>query len=79
MVLGYLAIAMLLGAFAAAISLFLGSSVLLAFSVYSGVGVFSVFSLAAFNYLWKLKTNNISKKRCAAKGKSGIVGIVAES
>lgn len=50
MVLGYLIIGMLLGTTAAAISLFLGSSVLLALAFYSGVGSISVLILAAFQY-----------------------------
>jgi len=50
MVLVYLIIGMLLGTTAAAISLFLGSSVLLALAVYSGVGSISVLILAAFRY-----------------------------
>lgn len=48
MILGYLIIGILLGTIGAAISLFLSSSVLLAFAIYSGVGSISVVLLAAF-------------------------------
>lgn len=51
MVLVYLIIGMLLGTIAAAISLFLGSSVLLALAVYSGVGSISMMLLAIFRYI----------------------------
>jgi hypothetical protein len=50
MVLGYLIIGMLLGTTAATISLFLGSSVLLALAVYSGVGGICIMLLVAFRY-----------------------------
>ncbi len=51
MILVYLIIGMLLGTIAAAISLFLGSSVLLAIAVYSVVGSISIMLLAVFRYV----------------------------
>ncbi len=69
MVLVYLIIGMLIGTIAAAISLFLGSSVLLALAVYSGVGSISVMLLAIFRYTQltlierKAKKHNVIERR----------------
>ena len=69
MVLVYLIIGMLIGTIAAAISLFLGSSVLLALAVYSGVGSISVMLLAIFRYMQltlierKAKKHNVIERR----------------
>ncbi|AML52580.1 hypothetical protein RC74_16055 [Falsihalocynthiibacter arcticus] len=69
MILGYLIIGMLLGTIAAAISLFLGSSVLLALAVYSGVGSLCMLILAVFLYSWRTviegqtKINNATESR----------------
>ena len=62
MILGYLIIGMLLGTTAAAISLFLGSSVLLALAFYSGVGSFSMLILAVFLHAWRTVIEGQTKK-----------------
>ena len=58
----YLIIGMLFGTAAAAISLFLGSSVLLALIVYSGVGSFSILMWAVFLYTWSRAAEGKTKK-----------------
>ena len=69
MVLVYLIIGMLLGTIAAAISLFFGSSVLLALAVYSSVGSISMMLLAIFRYIQlmliekKTTKHNVIKRR----------------
>jgi len=56
MVLGYLIVGMFFGAAAATIGLILGLSVFWAFSVYSIVGILSVFLLVLFNLMRAIKT-----------------------
>ena len=69
MVLVYFIIGMLIGTIAAAISLFLGSSVLLALAVYSGAGSITVMLLAIFRYMQltlierKAKIHNVIERR----------------
>lgn len=62
MAFAYIIIGMILGSIAAAISLFLGSSVLLTVAVYSGVGSISIIILAAFRYVQQTLVEKKAKK-----------------
>lgn len=63
MILGYLVIGILFGTISGAISLSLGSSILLALAVYSGVGSLGVLLLAIFHYARSTIVNSSSGRQ----------------